>query len=46
LFWTVPNGLKEDLDEIKLKTIGITLFGFLVLAVTVWEKSKEKVEID
>lgn len=43
VFWLVPNGIKEDLPTIQYKTIGITILGFLLLAKSIWDKSKEKV---
>lgn len=45
LYEMIPNGIKEELPNLKLKTLGITLLGFLILAKALFDKSKEKVEV-
>ena len=46
IYGYIPNGIKEDLDEIKLYTFGSTLIGFLVLTWTIIRKSKEEIKSD
>lgn len=40
IYWLVPNGIKEDLPNIQIKTIVITLLGFALLAKAIWDKSR------
>jgi len=43
VFGMIPNGVKEELPQIKLVTFGSTLIGFILLTWTIIRKSKEEI---
>jgi hypothetical protein len=44
IYGYIPNGVKEELPEIKVITFGSTLIGFLILTWTIIRKSKEEIK--
>ena len=42
----MPNGLKENLEKIKMETLAVTLIGFAFLAYIVCQKATDQVYSD